>query len=74
MNDVDIPKAKEVVISVADVSSIEELEDFIDNPFQNISVLPCAINTNQDFLKSTPLRLNIDNDSSTVDTKKTTFV
>ena len=41
-NDVDTPKAKGDVISVAHVSSIEELGHFIDNSYQNMSVLPCT--------------------------------
>ena len=38
-NDVDTPKAKKDAISVVDVSSIEELEYFVDNSYQNMSVL-----------------------------------
>ena len=59
-NDVDTPKAKKDAISVVDVSSIEELEHFIDNSFQNMSVL----NTDHYVLESTPLRLSTNNNSS----------
>ena len=53
-NDVDTPKAKKDAISVVDASSIEELEHFIDNSYQNMSVL----NTDHYVLESTPLRLS----------------
>ena len=49
-NDVDTPKAKKDAISVVDVSSIEELEYFVDNLYQNMSVL----NTDHYVLESTP--------------------
>ena len=62
-NDVDTPKAKKDAISVADVSSIEELEHFIDNSYQNMSVL----NTDHYVLKSTPLRLSSNNNSSAIE-------
>ena len=62
-NDVDTPKVKKDAISVADVSSIEELEHFIDNSYQNMSVL----NTDYYVLKSTPLRLNSNNISSAIE-------
>ena len=62
-NDVDTPKAKKDAISVADVSSIEELEHFIDNSYQNMSVL----NTDHYTLKSTPLRLSTNNNSSAME-------
>ena len=60
-NDVDTPKAKKDAISVADVSSIEELEHFIDNSYQNMSVL------DHYTLKSTPLRLSTSNNSSAME-------
>ena len=49
-NDVDTPKAKKDAISVVDVSSIEELEYFVDNSYQNMSVL----NTDHYVFESTP--------------------
>ena len=62
-NDVDTPKAKKDGISVVDVSSIEELEHFIDNSYQNMSVL----NTDHYVLESTPLRLSTNNSSSAIE-------
>ena len=62
-NDVDTPKDKKDAVSVADASSIEELEHFIDNSYQNMSVL----NTGHYVLESTPLRLSTNNGSSAID-------
>jgi hypothetical protein len=58
--------------SVADTSTLKELEDFIDNSFYNATALPrddCTRNFSQEISNSTPLQQRVNDNSVTMEAR-----